>query len=195
MAAHISILTGERDVGKSTVCREAVALAQARGYTCGGVLTLRRPNGDLDVLDVRSGDVRRLTLEPGASPAVIQGRFRFAPETLVWGSAVLARATPCHLLVVDELGPLELERRQGWLKAFDVLREAGFTLAIVVVRPELVAQVRLRLPVGATAVLTVTSHNRDGLPITLLEMLERELADKLHPGSMPEPDHADKLHP
>lgn len=197
----ISILTGERGVGKSTVCREAVALAQARGYTCGGVLTLRRPDDALDVLDVRSGDVRRLTLEPGASPAVLQGRFRFAPEILVWGNAVLARATPCHLLVVDELGPLELERGQGWLRAFDVLadklhpREADFALALVVVRPELVAQARLRLRIGATAVLTVTPHNRDGLPITLLEMLERELADKLHPGSMPESDHADKLHP
>nr|HID13529.1 hypothetical protein [Anaerolineae bacterium] len=175
MAARIIILTGERGVGKSTVCRETVALAQARRYTCGGILTLGRPNGTLDVLDVRGGDMRRLTLEHNASPAVIQGRFRFDPETLAWGSAALARAVPCHLLVVDELGPLEIEQGQGWLKAFDVLRGTDFALALVVVRPELVVRAQLQLPVSTTTVLTVTPHNRDRLPAVLLEMLEREM--------------------
>ena len=175
MTARIIILTGERGVGKSTVCREAIALAQARRYTCGGVLTTSHPGGTLDVLDVCSGDVRRLTLDPGASPAVVLGRFCFDPETLAWGNAVLIRAWPCHLLVVDELGPLEIERGMGWLKAFDVLRRADFALALVVVRPELVARAQLNLPVSATAVITVTPDNREGIPAIIVEMLEREL--------------------
>ena len=174
MSARIVILTGERGVGKSTVCRKAVALAQAREYTCGGILTLSQPDGALDVLDVRSGDSRRLTLESAAGPAVIQGRFRFDPETLAWGNVSLAQATPCHLLVVDEIGPLEIERGDGWLKAFGVLGEKNFALALIVVRPELVMRVQLRLPASTTAVLTVTPDNRDSLPATLLEMLEQE---------------------
>jgi nucleoside-triphosphatase THEP1 len=180
MAARIVILTGERGVGKSTVCRETVARARARQYTCGGILTLSRPDGARDVLDVRSGSLRRLTLETDANAAVTQGRFRFDPETLAWGNDVLARAVPCYLLVVDELGPLEIERRQGWPKAFDVLRGTGFALALVVVRPELSAQAQRKLPAGATIVLIVTVHNRDELPDVLLGMLEREI------GSMPE---------
>ena len=176
MAARIVILTGERGAGKSTVCRETITLAQARGYACGGILTLSRPDGVLDVLDVRSGHVRRLTLAPDVSPAVIQGRFRFDPETLAWGSDVLAHATSCHLLVVDELGPLEIERGEGWLKAFDVLSRNDFALAIFVVRSELVVRAQLRLPVSAMAVLTVTPDERGDLPTVLLEMLERELS-------------------
>jgi len=175
MVARIIILTGERGAGKSTVCRGTVALAQARGYTCGGIITFSHPGGTLDVLDVCSGDVRRLTLESDASPAVILGRFRFDPETLAWGNAVLARTLPCHLLVVDELGPLEVEREVGWLKAFDVLRRADFALALVVVRPELVARAQLKLPVSATTVITVTPDDRDGIPAVLMETLEREL--------------------
>jgi len=131
MTAHTIILTGERGAGKSTVCRETIALAQAKQYTCGGVLTLSRSNGARDVLDVSSGHVRRLTVESDVGPAMIQGRFRFDPETLAWGNEALTHATPCHLLVVDELGPLEIERGGGWLKAFDVLREADFKLALV----------------------------------------------------------------
>jgi nucleoside-triphosphatase THEP1 len=176
MAARIVVLAGERGAGKSTVCRETIALAQARGYSCGGVLTFGRPDGALDVLDVRSGYVRRLTLEPDANQAVIQGRFRFDPETLAWGDAALAQATPCHLLVVDELGPLEIERGQGWPKAFDVLRGTDFALALAVVRPELAAQAQRRLPVGATTVLIVTVDNRDELPDVLLGRLEREIS-------------------
>jgi len=126
------------------------------------------------VLDVRSGLARQLTLEPGGSPAVIQGRFRLDPKVLLWGDDVLAHVTPCDLLVVDELGPLELERGWGWQQAFTVLHEGNFALAIVVVRPELVIQAQLRLPESTMAVLAVTIENRGELPATLLEMLIRE---------------------
>ena len=114
-----------------------------------------------------------MVLEPGVNPAVIQGRFRFDPETLAWGNDVLSQTLPCHLLVVDELGPLELERGEGWVKAFDVLRKPNFVLALVVVRPELVVGTQSQLPGGATTILTVTPDNRDDLPAVLLETLER----------------------
>lgn len=176
MTARVVILTGERGVGKSTVCERTVALARDKGYTCGGLLTLSRTEGSLDVLDVRSGDVRRLTLPPDVEPAIVQGRFRFDPGTLAWGNAVLAHATPCHLLVVDELGPLEMERGGGWAKAFAALRGNNFGLALVVVRPELLTRAQMRLSVSATTVLGVTPDNRDGLPGVLLTVLEREIS-------------------
>jgi len=174
MAARIIILSGERGTGKSTVCHETIELARAGGYVCGGLITLPGNGDDLDVLDARSGSVRRLTLEPGTSPAVIQGRFRFNPETLAWGNDLLAHATPCDLLVVDELGPLELEQGWGWQQAFATLRETNFALAVVVVRPELVIQAQLKLPESAMVVLIVTPQNRDELPAMLLKILERE---------------------
>jgi nucleoside-triphosphatase THEP1 len=173
MATSIIILTGERGVGKTTVCREAVALAQAEGYACGGILTLAQPDVELDVLDVSSGETRRLTLTPDAEPAIVQGRFRFDPDTMDWGNAALTRTPPCQLLVVDEVGPLELEQRKGWTKALDVLQIGNFALALIVVRPELLVRAQLRLPSSATAVLKVTPEDRDGLPSTLLEMLVR----------------------
>ena len=174
MTARGVILTGERGVGKSTVCHEAATLAKGKGYTCGGLVTLSRPDGARDVLDVRSGDTRRLTLPSDAQPAVIQGRFRFDPATLAWGNEVLARAAPCHLLVVDELGPLEMESGAGWAKAFGALHGGHFALALVVVRPELLVPMQVRLPPGATTVLTVTPDNRDALPVLLVAMLEKE---------------------
>ena len=182
---RIVILTGQRGAGKSTVCSKTVDKAQARGYTCGGVITLRRTTPGRvtdcrDVLDVRTGQLRQLTVDAehdsfAASSTVVQGRFRFDPQTLAWAEDVLAQATPSHLLVVDELGPLEIMRGQGWRKAFDVLRGNDFRLALVVVRPELVDQARRRLPSNPITILTTTPHTRDDLPGVILEILEQHL--------------------
>ena len=39
--------------------------------------------------------------------------------------------------LVDELGPLELVRGEGWQAALETLAQGGYRLALVVVRPEL----------------------------------------------------------
>ena len=171
--ARIIVLTGERGIGKSTVCRETVALAQDTGYACGGLVTLAHDDVR-EVLDVNSGDVRRLTQEGDTAQTVEQGRFRFDPAVLAWGNRALIRATPGDLLVVDEIGPLELERGTGWMNAFDVLRGRDFRLALVVIRPELVAQAQRRLPDCATVIIDVTRENRDQLPGTLMGMLREK---------------------
>lgn len=168
------VLTGERGIGKTTICRRTIALARAQGRTCGGILTLAH-EGAREVHDVRSGQVRRLTAPPDGGPVVVQGRFRFNAETLNWASAALASSVPCDLLVIDEIGPLEIERDGGWIAAFDVLGGGGFALALVVVRPELVPAAQRRLPGSPAAVLTATRQNRDRLPTLLLEMLQRQL--------------------
>jgi nucleoside-triphosphatase THEP1 len=166
----IVLLTGERGIGKSSVCRETLALAQGAGYTCGGIITLADAGGR-DVLDVRSGDVRRLTQSEDTAHAVAQGRFRFDPDVLTWANAKLIQATPCDLVIIDEVGPLELERGGGWVNAFDVLERMDYALALVVVRPELVVQVQLQLPSCATLVMAVTQETRDQLPDALVTML------------------------
>lgn len=176
----ILILTGERGVGKSTVCERSVALARCKGLDCAGIITIRRLPNRLDVQDVRSGATRRLTLPPGAESAVHIGPYRFNAATVAWGNSLLRAAFPCDLLIVDELGPLEFERRQGWTAAFDVLYSAADTLpnradalAIVVVRPWLVARAQQALSPGVVGVLSVNLGNRDSLPQVLASRVPR----------------------
>jgi nucleoside-triphosphatase THEP1 len=170
VSTSIVILTGARDAGKSTVCRQTVALARAAGYTCGGLLTLKRAGGALDVFDLQSGESRCLTMDCRTPSTVIQGRFLFNAETIVWSNEALQQAQGCQLLVVDELGPLEIERGEGWQAALDLLREGAFTLALVVVRPELLAQAQRQFRPQTT--LHVDEDNRDALPVQITAMLE-----------------------
>lgn len=171
--ARVVVLTGDRGVGKTTVCRETVTLARGRGHECAGILTLAR-DGIRDVHNVRSGETHRLTRGPEDDSAVIQGRFRFNSATLRWGGLVLTRSVPCDLLIVDEIGPLEIERDRGWVVAFDVLRGGSFALAVAVVRPELVSRAQRRLPGMDSEVLVTTPENRDRLPVALMEMVEKQ---------------------
>ncbi len=178
---RVIILTGTRGVGKTTVCRRAVTLAEERGYVCGGILTVaddiptdRQHRDARDVLDVSTGRWHRLTRSSDGDETVIQGRFRFDPQVLSWGNTVLSQAVPCDLLVVDEVGPLEMERGEGWVSAFDVLRGGEYALAVPVVRTELIAQAQKKLDGCALEALTVTRENRDGLPAKLVEMVRRE---------------------
>ncbi len=155
----IFLLTGSRGVGKTTVCLRAVALARQAGFSCAGLLTLREDKERRVVVDVRSGQRRPLTTTGPTGVRV--GRFLFDPATLAWGAEILARSPPCDLLVVDELGPLEL-RGEGWATGMETLRKGSFRLGLVVVRPELVEEVRVLFP--QAQVLEVTLENREELP-------------------------------
>lgn len=160
------LLTGPRGVGKTTVCLRAVARAQQAGFSCAGVLTLQEDEDRRVVADVRTGMRRPLTT---TDPSGIRwGRFLFDPAALAWGAEILARSTPCDLLVVDELGPLEL-RGEGWAVGLETLHRGAFRLGLVVVRPELVEEAQARLP-GAR-ILEVTPENREELPGWILTWL------------------------
>jgi hypothetical protein len=58
---------------------------------------------------------------------------------MAWGNVVLQAATPCDLLIVDELGPLEWEQGRGWLAGLAAVDSGAYGRAVIVVRPELLA--------------------------------------------------------
>ena len=52
-----------------------------------------------------------------------------------WGNQTLNTSTPCDVLVVDELGPLEFERGIGLQNGFTAIDSRNFDFALVVIRP------------------------------------------------------------
>jgi nucleoside-triphosphatase len=185
----MAIITGSPGAGKTMVCRQVIGLARAWGLAAKGVLTPPRYRADgrkvgIAVMDVHSGQSRALAVarpgqcgsacSPEVGPTTEGWQFYYAG--LEWGAAVLASATPSDVLVVDELGPLELLRGEGWTVALDVLQAGRYHLAVVVVRPSLVQHfltwLASAIPHSAgdpgPSVVTVTEANHIALPRRVL---------------------------
>lgn len=93
----------------------------------------------LQALDLRCGERRGLArLAVLGSHAATIGRWAFDPVALQWGADALRAACPTDLLIVDELGPLELSNAGGWVSALTALQSGAYGAAVVTVRPGLV---------------------------------------------------------
>lgn len=150
-AASLWLVSGPRQAGKTNFCRRMAESARDAGWDAAGILSPPVFENDVKagilVQDLRTGQTRplarleTLNLEPSTFNLKL-GQWLFDPSALAWGNKVLAASLPCGLLVVDELGPLELIHRRGWQTALEILTRRQYRAALVVVRPELQAAVQ-----------------------------------------------------
>lgn len=151
-APRLWVVSGPIGAGKTTLCRGLADRARAAGWDVAGLLSPGVFAGEQKTAilleDLRSGE-RRLLASSAPRPGfdLSLGRWHFDPAALAWGNRVLVQSTPCDLLIVDELGPLELLRGEGFTAAPAVLVEGRYRLAVAVVRPALVETFGDRLPV------------------------------------------------
>jgi nucleoside-triphosphatase len=147
----LALLTGGRGAGKTRWCEALVRAARDAGLSVAGLVSppvlVGGEKTGIDLLDAASGERRRLAERARADLPGTEGLgWRFDPEALALGNALLARVGTCDLLLVDELGPLEFGRGSGLTAAFTLLDTRRYRLAVVVVRPALVAAAETRWP-------------------------------------------------
>lgn len=168
----IFILSGSVESGKTTLCLKLLEQFSTRGLDVKGVICPPVIEGGLktgiDLLNTTTGEQRRLAvLRNGSTRGVVTERWQFDEDTLKWGNAILKNATPCDILFVDELGPLEFERGEGWQNGLSAIDSRACEMAIVVVRPALVESACRRWP--DAEVITVTRQNQDLIFNQILE--------------------------
>lgn len=189
-----AVLTGRVRIGKTTVCQAVADLARERGYCVRGILTppILDPDGErlgIEVLDLASRErrvlaqVRRPVLEPGNVPGQsetrLQGDFsgpqvgiyEFDAAALQWGQDVVARAIAvgCDLLIVDEIGRLELQQGIGFNRVLNLLETSIVLRSLLVVREELLDLFQHRLPGLQFISFEVTPENRYTLPFGIAD--------------------------
>lgn len=148
---RLIIITGPRGAGKTTLCGRLIRRAREAGWRVAGVLSPpRMVEGQkigIDVVNLATDERRELAVRSFTAPAAIRTTgYAFDEQAMEWGNATLAASGDCDLLVVDELGPLELQRGQGWQAGLTVLDQGNYRLGLVVVRPELLEDARRRWP-------------------------------------------------
>lgn len=158
---QLLVVTGDIGTGKTPWCGDLIAHIQGQeptskvaGLLSPGVFAADGSKAAIDLRDLATGTQRRLaTRRPSPDPASPTPNWDFEAETLTWGDEVLASVGPCDLLVIDELGPLELLHGRGWQHALPLLERGAYRLACVVVRTRLLNTFRERFP--AAKVVTI----------------------------------------
>jgi nucleoside-triphosphatase THEP1 len=152
---ELTLLTGERGVGKTSLCLKIVESASRSGWSVAGLLSPGRfvdgVKTGFDVVNLGSSERRELAQRnPNPDGNGVLQMWIFDEDVLAWGNQKLKDAPACDLLVVDELGPLELTLGRGWTAGLDLIGGGQYRQAVVVIRPELLAQARSLWPQAQT---------------------------------------------
>jgi nucleoside-triphosphatase THEP1 len=171
-APRALILTGERESGKTTLC---LALAASSPRFVGIVSVPVVDDGGARVgfaaRSLATGEEWVLGRSDADLGGPRYGRFSFS-------SGGIARAVDClrgiltssgggaaqstgSVVVIDEIGPLEVDRGEGLAPVLPLLAGAGDL--VLVARPSLVDRIEALVPRHRREVLVVTPENRDAL--------------------------------
>ncbi|MFQ3536697.1 MAG: nucleoside-triphosphatase [Aggregatilineales bacterium] len=151
-APEIIVITGESGAGKTTWCEAMRIFAERQGLQVAGLISYGVFEGAekvaITLCALPGGERRRLAVRREQVIGAATPRWAFDQAVLDWGNAHLAALGACDVLIIDELGPLELIHRQGWQSAFEVLAMRRYQVACVAVRPTLVANFTARFSVA-----------------------------------------------
>jgi nucleoside-triphosphatase THEP1 len=168
--SDIILITGVRQIGKTTLCQHVVADLQAANLTVSGLLTQHTGSHSLRAMDVVSGKTFDLTLPFEQTGGVKLKHFRMDPVAMAQSAEAVRASFPTQVFFLDELGPLELKKGQGWRLVIDLLKDAEYRIAFIVVRPELLVEAIYQLPAEIYPVVNVKMENRAALPERLCRL-------------------------
>ncbi len=190
MSLKILLLVAASGAGKTTACQKLVELAKDHDLNVTGVLSIpvydSLVKSAINLVDATSSNERTLArvATPGVEPDV--GIWSFEPEAILWGQALLDGLPACDLLVIDEIGPLEIKLGKGLTNALAALRRANYRLAVVSLRPALIEALLKLLPSGNISVYWVNEGNRNLLPDSIIAELEKDQCREIQIPATPE---------
>ncbi len=136
------VITGEVDSGKTALLHKVINLLQIENIGICGIVSVsdEREKFVYYVKDISSGISTVLCTQKKIENAIKIGRYYFYSEGLSFGSQVLLKCKDSNLVIVDEVGPLEL-RNKGWAKALQFLFAQSNAIQIWTIRKKLVYDV------------------------------------------------------
>ena len=167
---HRIAVTGLPGVGKSTVVHKVIELCKNHG-SMGGILTrdkrLKGKRIGFEIMDIASGTQGQLADIWGNGPRV--GQYRVNLHDLDnTGAYALEIALACDLIVVDEVGPMELQSPKFIHDVEKVVASEKPVLAVVKLGYDHPLAQNIR---RTFKIITVTRENRDSLPAEIAEDL------------------------
>lgn len=114
----IFILTGPVNSGKTTFLKRVIEELKRQKFKLDGFLSEaileNQEKIGYDLLDLGSERIIPFIRKSGRQDWPRIGPFFFIPEGLSWAKKIILRSREAEILVVDEIGPLELSGKGLW---------------------------------------------------------------------------------
>ena len=154
---ELALVTGESGAGKTTWCLELVRQARLLGLAPVGLVSPAVFQAGvkvaIDLIEVETGEKRRLATKKENKtttygPGIGTLSWNFDPSVLAWANGILDRLAAASLLILDELGPLEILDHKGLTAGLRLIDQRHYQMACVVIRPRLLPAALERWPWG-----------------------------------------------
>lgn len=175
--ARIGLLTGPVGVGKTTIAKRVAGLARRQGLASGGLLAPALLNSygqktGIWAVDASTGNRRILARTDRDLGGPTIGPYSFDHSALAWACDLVEQAIEASdLLIVDEIGKLELWQDTGLAPILPRLASGQAKRSLVLVRESLLAELQQRLAPINQVVFRANEDNRGELPHRILEQL------------------------
>jgi nucleoside-triphosphatase THEP1 len=131
----IVVLSGPVHSGKTTLIQKSLSRWASRGLRFGGFLSITVQDGsglaEYDFLGLKDGRRLPFLRRMGESGWEQIGPYYFVPQTLDLARSLILGADPDEVLIVDEVGPLELARGGLWPALRNVIFKPEFKTLLV----------------------------------------------------------------
>ena len=146
---RLTIITGPSGAGKTTWCQNAASQARAAVLPVAGLVSPSIFEAGcrvgIAVIDLKTG-LQRVLATRHKSEQEGKCQWRFHQDAILWANHCMQAARARDILLIDELGPLELVHGQGFQQAVALIDAAIFNQAFVVIRPSLLELAQSRWP-------------------------------------------------
>jgi nucleoside-triphosphatase len=173
------LLTGNPGVGKTTVLMKTVTALKESGYKVGGIISREVREGGtrvgFEIVDLNSSKRGWLAhVNQKSGPQI--GKYRVNIEDLnaIGVQAILDAVEDCDVIVIDEVGPMELLSEKFKEATRKALESRKLVVAIVHWKAQdvLIGEARKR---EDAEIITVTYENREKLQAIIAEKALRFL--------------------
>jgi len=170
----IFIITGLRNEGKTAYVKKIVEELKRKNFPVGGILSMKVMEDTriigYDIVDIETNDKEvflRVNEEIWKEKA---GKFHINPKGLEMGIAILnpARLTDKKLVVIDEIGLLELENK-GWAGCLQELIRTSKNNLLITVRDTLIEDVLTKWNMKNVVLFKVSETDPVKLSKSILE--------------------------
>ncbi len=165
---QIFIISGSIGQGKTSCVKKIAEILRTQKINIEGILSVRVMEEDkttgYDIVDIKSGERKTFLRSTGQESFERIGNYFIYPEGIKRGNEILQNSgtNDCDLVIIDEVGRLELDNR-GWAGSLRDLLSSSCPRIFLTVRDSFVEGVIKKFGLDRAKVFAVTDHKPESI--------------------------------